>query len=199
MVAALPFISLVASAPLVYVIDTLWQLVLGQDLEPVEGLHLPLGGQCQGSQVRWLRLCPFSRWPGAAGGCSNCREWGLFTPPSTMLQLQIGVAKFTLKSIVECSFSFSSNSCCCCEHIKPTWNNPLWRWEENRGEKNPQSRASALIKSYEGREKALPECLDFKELDTCLSPPPTLLFWFWLHRRVLKRLSVLGTDGYGIQ
>lgn len=196
--AALPLTSLVAAAPSVLAADMLWLLVRGQGLEPLEGLHLRLGGGWQGSQLKWLRLCDSLCQLAAAGSCSSCRDCGLLTPSSTLLQLQTDVVKFILKQflIMTCTVPFCSSSCYCCEHRKPTWNNPLWRSERNR-EKKPQSRASALSKSCEGRDKGLPECLDLKELDTHLLP--SLWFWFWPHRWVLKWLSILSTDGYEIQ
>lgn len=103
MVAALPLVSLVAAAPLLYMADTLGQLVLGQGLELVEGLHLPVGGGWQGRQLRWLRLCLLTS--------ARCR-WRLqqlqgvgpldcsLPPFSAMLQLQIDVTKLTLKQFL---------------------------------------------------------------------------------------------------
>lgn len=120
--SSLPLTSLVAAAPSMFATDMLWLLVLGQGLEPLEGLHLHLGGGWQGSQLKWLRLCDSLCQLAAAGSCSSCRDWGLFTPPSTLLQLQTDVAKFSLKQflIMTCTVPFCSNSCYCCEHRKPT-------------------------------------------------------------------------------
>lgn len=137
MVAALPLVSLVAAAPLVYVADTLGQLVFGQGLELVEGLHLPVGGRWQGSQLRWLRLCLLT----SARCCWRLPQLRGVGPLdsslpslSAALQLQIDVTKLTLKQflVVKLSCSFCSNSCYCCEHRKLTWNNPLWRSGGNR-------------------------------------------------------------------
>lgn len=161
----------------------------------MEGLCLPLGRGRQGSQLRRLRLCLL-----ASAGCC----WGLQqlrgAGPLHSSQHHTTAADRCCKIHSETVFDYEMHllELLLLQAQKTYLKQPPQKVREKHRKKN-QSRSSSLSRSYEGREKALPGCLNFKELDNRLLPPPALWFWFWPHRQVLKRLTVLGTDGYGIQ